>query len=36
MALEDLLDPNGAKYSKELIANKVGLEKLLSAKDEKR
>ena len=35
MALEDLLDPNGAKYSKELIANKVGLEKLLSAKDEK-
>ena len=35
MALEDLLDPNGAKYSEELIANKVGLEKLLSAKDEK-
>jgi len=33
MALEDLLDPNGAKYSEELIANKVGLEKLLSAKD---
>jgi len=33
MALEDLLDPNGAKYSQELIANKVGLEKLLSAKD---
>ena len=35
LALEDLLDPNGAKYSEELIANKVGLEKLLSAKDEK-
>lgn len=34
MALEDLLDPNGVKYSEELIANKVGLEKLLSAKDE--
>ena len=33
LALEDLLDPNGAKYSEELIANKVGLEKLLSAKD---
>ena len=33
MALEDLLDPNGVKYSQELIANKVGLEKLLSAKD---
>ena len=33
MALEDLLDPSGAKYSEELIANKVGLEKLLSAKD---
>ena len=33
MALEDLLDPNGSKYSKELIANKVGLEKLLSSKD---
>ena len=36
MALEDLLDPSGAKYSEELIANKVGLEKLLSAKDERR
>ena len=34
MALEYLLDPNGVKYSEELIANKVGLEKLLTAKDE--
>ena len=35
MALEDLLDPNGQKYSEELIANKAGLEKLLTAKNEK-
>ena len=31
MALEDLLDPNGIKYSEELIADKKGLDELLNA-----
>lgn len=34
VALSDLLDPNGIKYSEELLKNPVGYNELINAKDE--